>query len=150
DAVVRRDGVAGQLASGADVEAPTAVGEADDGSLLLLGPPENRQIPARPVLNDLGDPAVGIAVILLLQSQQADVPRMAGREARHLDVIAKQVVGPGQGADLPLEVTLLVIPARAPAQTAADVEVLAQDVPHHVLGRDALGRALVVSAAGGV
>ena len=59
-------------------------------------------------------------------------------------------VGRGETMWFALEVALLVIPARPPAQTAADVEVLAENVPHHVLGRDALGGTLVVGAAGRV
>ncbi len=78
---------------------------------------------------------------------------MAGvrrREAGDLDVVAHQVVGGRQRVDLALEELLLGIPARPPRQHAADVQVLAQDVPPHVLGLDALGRALVVRAAGRV
>src|SRR5262249_26520880 len=63
---------------------------------------------------------------------------------QRVDRVGRLLGGPG------IEVTLLVVPARAPAQAAADVEVLAQDVPHHVLGGDALGGALVVRAAGRV
>src|SRR5205085_3297445 len=53
-------------------------------------------------------------------------------------------------AGLRLEVALLVIPARPPAQAAADVEILTQDVAHHVFRGHALRRALVVGTAGGV
>src|SRR5207253_2340163 len=72
------------------------------------------------------------------------------REARHLDIIAEQVVWRRQLVDLAIEVALLVIPARPPAQTAADVEVLAKNVPDHVRRRDTFGRAFVMGAAGGV
>src|SRR5262249_3162795 len=102
-------------------------------------------VPARPVVDELRS-----GIVLLAQPQQTDVPRMTRREARHLNIVAQQVRRCGERVDLAFEVALLVIPARAPAQTAADVEVLAQDVPHHVLGSDALGRALVVRAAGGM
>ena len=51
---------------------------------------------------------------------------------------------------LPLEILLLRIPARPPRKDAADIQVLAQDVPHHVAWADAFGRAVVVGAAGGV
>ncbi len=49
-----------------------------------------------------------------------------------------------------LEELTLVVVARPPVQHGADAERLAEDVPHHVLGPDAFGRALVVAAAGGV
>ena len=52
--------------------------------------------------------------------------------------------------DLAAEELLLGVPARPPRQHAADVEVLAQDMPPHVLGLDPFGRALVVRAAGGM
>ena len=52
--------------------------------------------------------------------------------------------------DLALEEVLLGVPAGAPAQDAADIEVLAQDVPPHVLGLHPLGGALVMGTAGGV
>src|SRR5262245_56343644 len=50
--------------------------------------------------------------------------------------------------DLPLKELLLSIPAGAPAQHAADVEIFAEDVPPHVFRGHSLGRALVVGAAG--
>src|SRR5215831_17163280 len=48
------------------------------------------------------------------------------------------------------EIAFLMIPARSPAQAAPDVQVLAENVAHHVLGRDALRRAFIMSAAGGM
>ena len=68
-------------------------------------------------------------------------------KARDFDVVAHQVFGGGERVDLALEELLLGVPARPPAQHAADVQVLAQDVPPHVLGLDALGRAFVVGTA---
>src|SRR5262245_50648806 len=62
-----------------------------------------------------------------------------------LDVVPHKVIRPRKGRRLPLEVLLLRVPARPPAQHAADVEVFAKNVPQHVGGRDALGRAVVVS-----
>src|SRR5262245_1611769 len=51
---------------------------------------------------------------------------------------------------LAFEVALLMIPTRSPAQTAADVQVLAKNMAHHVFGRDALGWTLIVGASCGV
>ena len=110
-----------------------------------LRPPEDRKVPARPVLD-----ALRAGIVLLLQPQQHEVAGVAGREAGDLDVVAHQVLGGGEAVVLALEELLLEIPARAPAQHAADVQVLAQDVPHHVLRLDALGGLLVVRAAGRV
>src|SRR5487761_2732895 len=73
-----------------------------------------------------------------------------GRETGDLDVVAHQVFGRGEGTDLALEIRLLGVPARAPAQDAADVKVFSKDVPHHGFGADAFRRAFVVAAAGGV
>src|SRR6266851_7200820 len=47
-----------------------------------------------------------------------------------------------------VEITFLVIPTGPPTQAAADVQVLAENMAHHVLGSHALGRAFVVRAAG--
>ena len=80
-------------------------------------------------------------IILLAQPQQADVAAVARREAGHFDVVAQQIIRRGQRMDLALEIAFLVIPARSPAQAAADVEILAEHMPHHVFRRDALGRA---------
>ena len=118
--------------------------EADDAPL-RLAPLEHGQVPARPFL----DPGRA-RVVVFLEPQQAEVPGVRGGEARDLDVVAHQVFGGRQRVHLAVEELLLGVPARAPGQHAADVEVLAQDVPHHVVGLDALGRALVVGAAGGV
>ena len=71
-------------------------------------------------------------------------------EAGDLDVVAEQVGALRDGVDLAGEELLLEVEARAPGQVAADLQVFAQDVAHHVLGVDALGRVGVVGAAGGV
>src|SRR5262249_33548002 len=75
DAVHGRHDVVGQLARAADVQPPAAVGEADDGAL-ALGPLEDRQVPAGPVVDQLRP-----GVVLLAQAQQADVAAVAGGEA---------------------------------------------------------------------
>ena len=71
-------------------------------------------------------------------------------ESGDLHVVPHQVLGRGELVDRTIEELLLGVPARPPAQDAADVQVLSQDVPPHVVGLDALGRALVVGAAGRV
>ena len=70
---------------------------------------------------------------------------MRRRKTADLDVVPHQVIRPREGRRLPLEVLLLRVPARPPAQHAADVEVFAQNVPQHVGRSDPLGRAVVVS-----
>src|SRR5437870_12771453 len=57
------------------LQAPAGMREADDGPL-RFGPAEDRQVPGGPVLD-----AFGSGVVLLLQVQQDDVTRVAGREA---------------------------------------------------------------------
>ena len=73
-----------------------------------------------------------------------------GGKPGDLDVVAHQVLGRRERVNLAVEELLLCIPARSPRQHAADVEVFAQDMPPHVLGLDPFGRALVMTAAGGV
>src|SRR5579883_3483251 len=68
----------------------------------------------------------------------------------HFHIVAEQMMGRGQGIDFALEIAFLVIPARPPAETAADVEIFAENVAHHVLWGNALGRTFVVGAAGGM
>ena len=72
------------------------------------------------------------------------MPRVRGREPADLDVVSHQVVRLRQGVRLPLKELFLGIPARAPGQHAADVQILAQDMPHHVGGTDPFGRAVVM------
>ncbi len=125
-------------------QAPARVGEAGHRPL-RLGPPENREAPARPVLD-----AARAGVVLLLKIQQDNVAGVAGREPADLHVVAHQVVGGRKQVVLAFKEGLLEIPVRTPAQHRADLEVLAQDVTHHVLGIHTLGGLLVVGAAGGV
>ena len=75
---------------------------------------------------------------------------VARREARDFHVVAHDVFFGRERVGLAFEESLLEIPARPPTQHLADVQVLAQDVPHHVLRVDALGGLFVVRAAGGV
>src|SRR6266852_6879577 len=75
---------------------------------------------------------------------------MTGRKSGHLHLVAEEVIGSGKGIHLSLEVALLMVPARPPAQAAAYIEVFAEDVPHHVGGRDAFGGTFIVRAAGRV
>ena len=66
-------------------------------------------------------------------------------KTRDLDVVAHQIIVGRQRVDLAAEKLLLSVPARAPGEDAADIKVLAQDVPPHVLGLDPLGRAFIVA-----
>src|SRR6266550_3702110 len=91
-----------------------------------------------------------IFVVVFLQPQEAQMPRVLTGEAGDLDVIPHEVVLRRKLVHGSFEELLLVIPTGTPRENAADVEVFAYDVPHHVGRRDAFGRGFVVSAAGGV
>ncbi len=78
---------------------------------LRLRPAENRNPPARPLFD-----ALGAGKILFLQTQQADVACVAGREAGNLHVIAHQIFFGRELIVFALEKRLLEIPARPPAQ----------------------------------
>ena len=71
-------------------------------------------------------------------------------EAGDLDVVAQHVGMNGNLVVFAGEELLLIIEARPPRQVRADLQVFAENVPHHVLRVDALGRVCVVRAAGGV
>ena len=71
-------------------------------------------------------------------------------EAANLDVVAHDLVLQRELVDGAFEELLLVIPTRTPGEDAPDIEVFADDVPHHVGGGDAFGGGLVMGAAGGV
>ncbi len=75
---------------------------------------------------------------------------MRRRKTAHFDVVPHHVVRAGKLRDFALEVLLLRVPARTPRQHAADVQVFADDLPHHVGRGHAFGGAVVVGAAGGV
>ena len=143
DTVKRRNFFRGQLLF-LQGKAPAGVRIADDG-ILTFGPAKNRDAPARPVFNPLR-----AGVVLVLESEQAKVSGRARREAGDFDVIPHHVAAGRKAVRLSFEESFLEIPARAPAQHLADVQVFAQDVAHHVLRIDALARFLVVSASGGV
>src|SRR5262245_45005914 len=71
-------------------------------------------------------------------------------EAADLDVVAHDVVFGREFVDGALEELLLVVPAGTPGEYAADIEVFADDVPHHIGRSDAFSGGFVVGAAGGV
>ena len=78
------------------------------------------------------------------------MPGMRRREPGDLDVVSHQILGGREVAHLAVEVSLLGVPARSPAQHAADVEILADDLPHHVGWGDSLRRAFIMAATGRV
>src|SRR4051794_2398713 len=71
-------------------------------------------------------------------------------EAADLDVVPHDVVLRRKLVHCPFKELLLVVPARPPRKHAAHVEVLANDVPHHVGWRNTFGRRFVMRAAGGM
>jgi hypothetical protein len=52
--------------------------------------------------------------------------------------------------DVAFEKLFLKIPARSPRQHAADIQILTQNMSHHVLGADTLRWRFIMGAAGGV
>ena len=93
---------------------------------------------------------VAAGIHLVLEPQQAQVPALVRAEAGDLDVVAQHVGVEGNLVVLAGEELLLVVEARPPSEVRADLQVFAQDVPHHVRRMDALGRVGVMRAAGGV
>ena len=65
-----------------------------------------------------------------------------------LHVVADPIFSGRQLVVFAFEERLLEVPAGAPGQDAADLQVFAQDVPHHVLWIDAFGGTFIVGAAG--
>ena len=116
-----------------------------DDAPLLPPPSENRLRPARPLLDERR-----AGVIVLGEAEEAEVAGVRRREAAHLDVVAHQRLRGRKGRWLSFEVLLLDIPTRPPGEDAANVEILADDVPHHVGRADAGGGIFIVRAAGGV
>src|SRR4029077_17058202 len=106
---------------------PAGVSETSDRAL-RLSPAENWNAPTRPLLD-----ALSPGEILLLQPQQTDVPRVARGEAGALHVVTHEVLLGRKLVVLTLEECLLEIPARSPAQHRAHLQILAQNIPHHVL-----------------
>src|SRR3954462_234208 len=76
--------------------------------------------------------------------------RLVRPKSGHLDFITQQIRILRDLVDFAGEESLLVIEARAPGEIAADLQVLAEAVPHHVGGVHAFGRVGVMRATGGV
>src|SRR5207247_7714148 len=108
-------------------------------------PAEGVEAEGRPVLV-----RVAAGIDLLLEAQQAEVAGLVRAEAGDLDVVAQQVREPRHLVHRAGEELLLVIEAWAPGQGAADLQVLAHAVSHHIRRADAFGRVRVMRAAGGV
>ena len=118
------------------------MGVANDRALGLR-PSENGLRPTRPIFDDRR-----AWVIVFLETQQTDVSAMRRGEAADFDVVPHHIVGAGKLRDFALEILLLRVPAGAPRQHAADVQVFTHDLPHHVGRGDAFGRAVVMGTAG--
>ena len=76
------------------------------------------------------------------------MPGVRRGKPAHLDVVPHEMPGPRERMGAPLEELLLGIPAWTPAQHAADIEILPDDVADHVGRGHTLARRLVVGAAG--
>src|SRR5215510_12258744 len=126
------------------LQAPARMREAGDRALALR-PLQDRQIPRRPIFQDLD-----AGIVLFFQSQQDEVAAMRRREARNLEVVTHQVLARRELVVFGLEELFLEVITRPPGQHAADVERLAQNVADHVLRHHALRRAFVMHAPGGV
>jgi hypothetical protein len=92
------------------------VGEAGDG-VLRLPPLQDGQAPRRPLF-DLRQ----ASVVLVAEAEQHEVPGVAGRKARDLEVVVQQGVAGGQWVVGAGEELLLVVIAGAPREHGADAE----------------------------
>ena len=127
-----------------EFESPAGMAVTDNAPL-LPPPGKDRLRPTRPLLDERR-----AGVVVLGKSEKTEVAGVRRREAAHLDVVAHQRFRRREGRWLSLEVLFLDIPTRPPGEDAADVEILADDVPHHVGRADAGGGVFIVGAAGGV
>src|SRR5215831_1892906 len=118
--------------------------ETDDRAL-RLGPAEDRQVPRGPVL-DLLCPRI----ILLFEVQQHDMAGVAGGETGDFEIVMHQLVGLRERMILPGEELLLIVVIRPPREDRREVEMLAEDLPDHVLGFDTFGWVRVVRAYRGM
>src|SRR5262245_42866435 len=87
-------------------------------------------------------------VVLILQTEQHEVSGVTGRETGHLQVVVHPAIRLRQWIVLAREKLLLIVVAGSPGQYRADVERLAQDLTHHILGQHAFRGVLIVRAAG--
>src|SRR2546430_9045490 len=93
--------------------------EAGDRTLRLR-PLQNRQIPRRPVLD-----AMRARVILVLEPEKNEVPRVARGKARHFEVVVHQAARLREPMILAGEELLLVVVAGTPGEDRAEVQCLA-------------------------
>ena len=125
-----------------DLESPAGVCKPDDGSLRPR-PFQDRQIPRGPVPD-----AMGLRVVLIFQSEQHQVPRVAGRKPRYLEVVVHPAIGLRERVVLAGEKLLLVVITGPPREHRADIERLAAQIDG-VLGfhrRQRLGEVVRIEA----
>ena len=125
-------------------ETPPGMSESDDRTL-RPGPLQDREIPRGPVLDPMRP-----RIVLIFQSEQHEMAGVAGRKSRHLEVVMHPAIGFRQRVVLPRKELFLVVVTGSPCQHRADVERLAVDLTHHVLGQHAFGGVLIVRAACGM
>ena len=111
----------------------------------VLAPLQDRQVPGRPVLEPLR-----AGIVLILQAEQHEMAGVARREAGDLQVVVHQPRRRRQRMIDAAEELLLEVVRRPPGQHRREVERFAVDLRPHVFRPDALGRILVVRAAGRV
>jgi hypothetical protein len=112
---------------------------------LALGPTQRIEAERWPVF--IGSTAW---VDLLFEAQEHQMAGLVRAEARDLNVIVQQIGRAGDEVVSTREKAFLRIESRAPGECRADLQVLAERVPHHVRGEHALGGVHVVSATRGV
>ena len=71
-------------------------------------------------------------------------------KARNLDVVAEKIGIQGDDIVFAGEKLFLIVKTRPPSEVGADLEILAEAVPHHVRRVNPLGRVGVMGATGGV
>src|SRR5207302_2365011 len=107
-------------------QSPAGVCGAADGAL-LFGPAQSVEAERWPMF-------VGIAagVHLVFEAEETEVAALMGAESGDFDVVANEVGIAGEFVDLASEELLLVIEAWAPGEIAADFQIFAGALAHHV------------------
>src|SRR2546426_7973815 len=107
-------------------QAPTGMRRTYDGPLLFR--------PAQRVQTQGGPVVFGIAagVNLFLEPEQTKMPRLVRTEAGNFNIISQQVRILRDLVDMTAEELFLKIETRTPGEIAADFQILAQAVAHHV------------------
>src|SRR5205085_10857300 len=106
---------------------------------------QDGQRPRRPFFEPLR-----AGVVLVLETEKDEMPGVARRESRNLEVVMNEPVRRGGRVVAAREELLLVVVPGAPGEDRADVEAFAAHLAAHVGRIHSNRRVLVMTAAGGV